>query len=112
MSIAADQSGPQLMPGPAQETIREMAAVIRTVFGVGLQASRRAAALAAQAEPAPAVSTPTAAGVDNVTPLPTSVPASNPIADPVAAPAAPAEQASIPMPELSAGIPVPSIPVP
>ena len=50
MTIAANRPAPVLSPGAAQDTLREMAAVIRTVFGVGLQASRQAALDAAAAE--------------------------------------------------------------
>jgi len=98
MTIAANRPAPVLSPGAAQETLREMAAVIRTVFGVGLQASRQAAADAALA----------------------SEPVMNEVEAAPAAPESPAvTTGSIPVPGLTptegipaAGIPVPGIPAP
>lgn len=51
MTMTADRPTTQLGPGDARHTLLEMAAVIRTVFGVGLEASRRAGdTVAAEAE--------------------------------------------------------------
>jgi hypothetical protein len=52
MTMTADRPTTQLGPGDARSTLLEMAAVIRTVFGVGLEASRRAGeTVAAEAAP-------------------------------------------------------------
>jgi hypothetical protein len=101
MTIAANRPAPVLTPGAAQDTLREMAAVIRTVFGVGLQASRDAAAVAAAA-PQPTMSEVEAPAVTTGSiPVP-GVPASIPL--PEATTPAPA---SIPMPT---SIPLPDVP--
>ena len=103
MTIAANhQAGPVLAPGTAQETIREMASVIRTVFGVGLQSSRRTAELAAARADAEAAA--------SALPAPTQTgPALSVVPPTGSGQGAPT---SIPMPDLSAGIPVPGIAVP
>ena len=88
MTMTANRPTHVLAPGVARETIHEMAAVIRTLFGVGLQASRQAVA------PEPAqVSAPTVAPVD--------------------VPMAGIPVPGIPVPEApAAGIPMPSIALP
>lgn len=51
MTMTADNPATQLGHGDARDALLEMAAVIRTVFGVGLEASRRAGdVVAAEAE--------------------------------------------------------------
>lgn len=96
MTIAPNRPTHVLPAGVAQETIHEMAAVVRTLFGVGLQASRQAAlasdALAAEIA-APAAPTVAATGVP-VSPVSIPVP-------------------GIPVPEARVdGIAMPSIPLP
>ena len=104
MTIAANQAGPVLTPGTAQQTIREMAAVIRTVFGVGLQSSRRTAELAARAE---------AEAAANAAQLSTQAAPTLSVVQPtVSAHGAPTGPSSIPMPDFSAGIPMPGIEFP
>jgi len=51
MTMTADRTATELGPGDARDILLEMAAVIRTVFGVGLEASRRTGdTVAAEAE--------------------------------------------------------------
>src|SRR6188472_4192502 len=101
MTIAANRPAPVLSPAAAQESLREMAAVIRTVFGVGLQASRQAVLASAAAEPAmheveaaPAAPEPAVVTTGSI-PVPGMSPTETPAN-------------GIPVP----GIPVPGIPVP
>ena len=94
MTMTANRPTHVLAPGVARETIHEMAAVIRTLFGVGLQASRQPVApepAQVTAPAAPAAPTVEAAGV----PM-TGIPVPG-----------------IPVPEApAAGIPMPSIALP
>jgi hypothetical protein len=55
MTMTADRTTTQLGSGDARDTLLEMAAVIRTVFGVGLESSRRATATVAAEAEAPQV---------------------------------------------------------
>src|SRR3954470_10149710 len=100
MTIAANRHAPLLTPGSAHDTLREMAAVIRTVFGVGLQASRQAAAMAAEAAPYQVEAAPTA---DSAAVTTGSIPV------PGITPGAPVAEAVNTVP---ASIPMPSIPLP
>lgn len=101
MTMTADGTAQTLQPGDAREVLREMAAVVRTVFGASLQASRQATPpVAAEAAP----QQPQAV----VTPEP---PAAAPVSLPVPpAPVAPAPAA--PAAGAPASIPMPSIPLP
>ena len=94
MTMTANRPTHVLAPGVARETIHEMAAVISTLFGVGLQASRQPVApepAQVTAPAAPAEPTVEAAGV----PM-TGIPVPG-----------------IPVPEApAAGIPMPSIALP
>lgn len=94
MTIAPNRPTHVLAPGVATETIHEMAAVVRTLFGVGLQASRQPVA------PEPAQVTAPAAP-----PAPTVEVAGVPMTG-IPVP-------GIPVPEAPAvGIPMPSIALP
>ena len=96
MTMTADgTTTTQPAPGLARDTLLEMAAVIRTVFGVGLQASRRATdTVASEVQP----------------------PRPHPVAAP--APSTGSTPASIPVPGLPAVThqpavpPVPEVPTP
>ena len=95
MTMTAGGTAETLHPGDAGEVLREMAAVIRTVFGAGLQASRQVTPpVAAQAEPQQPQFVVT-------TPEP-----------PAAAPAAAVAPAAAAAPAAPASIPMPSIPLP
>jgi hypothetical protein len=97
MTMTANRPTHVLAPGVARETIHEMAAVVRTLFGVGLQASRQAA---------PELATPEAAAA----PAP-ATPAANVAGGPVPTGAIPVP--GIPVPEAPAvGLPLPSIALP
>jgi hypothetical protein len=103
MTMTADGTAQTLQPGDAREVLREMAAVVRTVFGASLQASRQAtppvAADAAPQQPQAVVTTPEP---------PVAAPGPVPVAPvaPAAAAPAPGGPASIPMPT----IPLPDVP--
>lgn len=89
MTMTAHQPITEAGPGSAPEILREMAAVIRAVFGVGIQSSREAAATAAAEPEAPqlhvvAVPTePPAATTPASIPMPTSIPLPDLPAEPV-----------------------------
>jgi hypothetical protein len=88
MEIVASDAAAELAPSVAQETLREMAAVVRTLFGVALHGA------ALEAPPAPAPAPAPVAPRPPVTPL---VP--RPATD---------TPATLPVP----GLPVPGLPVP
>ena len=96
MTMTADGTADTLNPGDARDVLREMAAVVRTVFGAGLQASRTAPTpVAAESEPVQ----------PQVVAMPPQEPAPAPIATaPAASAAAPV---SIPMPT---SLPLPDVP--
>ena len=126
MTIAANRPAPVLSPGAAQESLREMAAVIRTVFGVGLQASRQAAVLASAApepvlnevEAAPAAPEPAGVTTGSI-PVPGMSPTETP-ANGIPVPGMPVSGLSgIPVPEVpeapaatTGSIPMPTLPLP
>lgn len=85
MEIVTGEPAPQLERADAVRLLEEMAAVVRTIFGV--EASASAAPPASQ--PAPAVAVPATAPLTPPAPAPVVAPA------PVAAPGVPA---SIPVP--------------
>lgn len=97
MEIVAPDPAAQLPPSVAQETLREMAALIRTVFGVALHGA------ALETPPAP------------VAPAPPAPP--KPVTPLVPRPAT-AEPAGLPVPGVPVpglpgpGLPVPGLPVP
>ncbi len=114
-----------LSPGAAQESLREMAAVIRTVFGVGLQASRQAALSNAATEPAmheveaaPAAPEPPGVTTGSI-PVPGMSPTETP-ANGIPVPGIPVSGgAGIPVPEVpeapaatTGSIPMPTLPLP
>lgn len=96
MEIVASDAAPRLSPADAQDTLREMAAVVRALFGVGLQNARPEIQPQAQPEVAPA---------------PAAAPS---LAPPSPRPATPAPAApGLPVPGLAVpGLPVPGLPVP
>lgn len=53
MTMTADSTATQLTRSPARDTLLEMAAVVRTVFGAGLEATRRATETVTVAAEAP-----------------------------------------------------------
>ena len=119
MTIAANRPAPVLSPGAAQETLREMAAVIRTVFGVGLQASRQAAAAAALApehvmnevEAAPAAPESAAVTTGSI-PVPGLTPTEGIPAAGIPVPGIPAPEATESPAATTGSIPLPGIPLP
>ena len=126
MTIAANRPAPVLSPAAAQESLREMAAVIRTVFGVGLQASRQAAVLASAApepvlnevEAAPAAPEPAGVTTGSI-PVPGMSPTETP-ANGIPVPGIPVSGLpGIPVPEVpeapaatTGSIPMPTLPLP
>ena len=94
MTMTANRPTHVLAPGVARETIHEMAAVIRTLFGVGLQASRQPVAPEPAQVTVPAVTTAPTVEVAGIPMTGIPVP-------------------GIPVPEApAAGIPMPSIALP
>src|SRR4051794_37370021 len=103
MTIAANRHAPLLTPGSAQDTLREMAAGIRTAFGVGLQPPPQAAAPAAPPSGLTSHQVEAAPTVDSAAATPGSIPV------PGITPGAPVAEAVSGVP---ASIPLPSLPLP
>ena len=73
MTMTADRPTTQLAPGAARDTLLEMAAVVRTVFGAGLEATRRATeTVAVEVETPPEPVVAATAATSSV--APTSIP--------------------------------------
>src|SRR4051794_9698008 len=95
MTMTADRTTTELSPGDAQGILLEMAAVIRAVFGVGLETSRRpteSVAVEVEAPQEPAATTSTSSSLM----APASIPMPGPpavVPQPPSVPAAPAPYA-------------------